>query len=150
MLPFVLPGEWSGSTIPLSSSTASFFERIYRLPAGAPVLVAFEYDPATQAELDPQARAVVAHLMRRGARIVALSLMPQGPALADSLMSELAAGQGYRYGDDYINLGYLSGEEAALAAIGASVDRRVASGLARKASHGRTHGARGSQRNPEL
>lgn len=121
LFPFLVPGDWSGSTIPLSPATASFYQMVSQLRPGSAVLVAFDYDPATQGEISTQARPILAHLMQRGARVIALSLLPQGPALAEDILQEMAAGQGYRYGEDYINLGYVAGEEAALAVIGESL-----------------------------
>jgi hypothetical protein len=121
LAPFLVPGDWSGSTIPLSPSTADFFQSVAALRPGSPVLVAFDYDPSTQGEMDPQARAVLAHLMQRGARIAAVSMLPAGPAQAQLAFAGTATAQGYRYGADYINLGYLAGDEAALATLGQDV-----------------------------
>jgi len=97
-------------------------ERFYRvldgqgatpLPENALVLIAFDYNPATSAELALQARAIVEHLRRRDARIMALSLYPEGAALAWDVLDELE-GQGYVYGTDYIHLGYLPNQVAAV------------------------------------
>jgi hypothetical protein len=121
MAPFLVPGDWSGSTIPLTPATASFFQAVAALRPGAPVLVAFDYDPSTQGEMEPQARAVLAHLMQRGARIAAVSLLPAGAAQAQLAFAATATAQGYRYGNDFINLGYLAGDEAALATLGQDI-----------------------------
>jgi len=117
-VPFLFTGAWSGATIPLNPSTAMFYETVSTLAPGAAVLLAFDYDPGTQAEVAPQARVVLTHLRQRGARLVAMSLLPQGPALAEEVFPSVLSGQGYRYGENYINLGYLAGEEAALAVAG--------------------------------
>jgi hypothetical protein len=121
LAPFLVPGDWSGSTIPLTPSTAAFFQTVAALRPGSPVLVAFEYDPSTQGEMDPQARVVLAHLMQRGARIAAVSTLPAGPAQAQLAFAGTATAQGYRYGADFINLGYLAGDEAALATLGQDI-----------------------------
>jgi hypothetical protein len=84
------------------------------LPEGAPVIVAFDYNPATAAELSLQARAIVDHLMRRGVRIMAISLYPEGAALAGDILDELAAEQAYTYGEHYIHLGYLPNQPASV------------------------------------
>lgn len=117
-VPFLFTGAWSGSTIPLNPSTARFYETVNALAPGAAVLLAFDYDPGTQAEMAPQARAVLLHLQQKGARLVAMSLLPQGPALAEEALRLAISKQEYRYGENYINLGYLAGEEAALAIAG--------------------------------
>jgi len=84
------------------------------LPADSVVVVAFDYNPATAAELSLQARGIVDHLMRRRMRIMAISLYPEGAALAWDVLDELAAGQGYTYGEDYIHLGYLPNQPASV------------------------------------
>jgi len=84
------------------------------LPEGGVVVVAFDYNPAMAAELSLQARAVADHLMRRGVRVMALSLYPEGAALAQDLLDELAAEWGYSYGEDYIHLGYLPNQPASV------------------------------------
>jgi hypothetical protein len=121
LLPFLVPGEWSGATIPLSPSTAAFYQAVAALKPGTPVILAFDYDSSARSELDVQAQAVTAHLMQRGVRLIAVSLQPQGPALANEVLLRAAPGQNYRPGDDYTNLGYLPGGSAALARLGASV-----------------------------
>ncbi len=82
------------------------------LPAGSAVIVAFDYNPATAAELSLQARAIVDHLMSRQVRIMAISLYSEGAALAGDVLDELAQKRGYRYGEDYIHLGYLPNHPA--------------------------------------
>ncbi len=97
-------------------------ERFYRvldgqsvtpLPENALVLIAFDYNPATSAELALQAQAIVDHLRRRDVRIMALSLYPEGAALAWDVLDELE-GPDYIYGTDYIHLGYLPNQVAAV------------------------------------
>jgi hypothetical protein len=67
------------------------------------------------------AQAVVYHLMQRRARLLVMSLLPQGPALAQNVIQPLAEQQVYVYGIDYVNLGYVPGDEAALASVVADV-----------------------------
>jgi hypothetical protein len=81
------------------------------------VLVAYDYDPATAAEMTLQAEAIVHHLMERDLRIVAVSLFPAGPGIAQEMLDEVASKHGYQYGEDYINLGYLPDQPASLRAF---------------------------------
>ena len=84
------------------------------LPADSVVVVAFDYKPAMAAELSLQARAILDHLMRRGVRIMAISLYPEGAALASEIVDEVAAAHGYIYGENYIHLGYLPDQPASV------------------------------------
>ncbi len=90
------------------------------LPAGKPALVAFDYDPAQTGELNPAASALVAHLMRRGLPVVAVSTRLTGAAVGEDVLQQLAAdlntkyGISYTYGVNYLNLGYLPGGSVGL------------------------------------
>jgi hypothetical protein len=84
------------------------------LPDDSVVIVAFDYNPATAAELALQARAILDHLMRRGVRIMAISLYPEGAALAWDVLDELLDERGYVYGENYVHLGYLPNQPAAV------------------------------------
>jgi hypothetical protein len=106
----------------------SLYQGIESLEAGSPVLVAFDYDPTTSGEMDVLARSIVGHLMDRQARVVAVSLLPAGPATAEMVLDEVAQG---RPGDAdgpgllYANLGYLPGQVAAVRLLGESVEQAL-------------------------
>jgi len=98
--------------LPLTQATADFYKTIESLEEGSVVLLSHDYDPGTAAEITPQVSAILDHLMRRGAKIVNLSLTPEGQALADrALESAVSDYEGYIQGRDYINLGYVAGNE---------------------------------------
>lgn len=98
----------------LRGGADDFYPLLEALPAGAVVIVAFDYNPATAAELSLQARAIVGHLMGRDLRIMAISLYPEGAALASDILDELAEAHGYTYGENYIHLGYLPNQPASV------------------------------------
>lgn len=106
-------------------SVEALYHSIESLEEGSPVLVAFDYDPTTSGEMDVLARTVVQHLMDRRARVVAVSLLPAGPGLAEMVLDESAQGRpGYAAGPGqlYANLGYLPGEAAAVRLLGQSME----------------------------
>lgn len=118
---FSLPPE---RTFETSLAVAGLHAQIESLDRDAPVLVAFDYDPSTIDEMDVLAQAVVRHLMERGVRVVAVSLLPAGPATSQGLLDSVAADvPGYlgAYGRRYVNLGYLPGQAAAIRLLGHSV-----------------------------
>lgn len=116
--PLLAPSGWSWLLLRPSPDVLAVYQAVEALPAGTPVLVAFDYTPATAGELDPQARGLVRHLLSRGLPVVTVSLVPEGPALAGQIMAqEMAAYQEAHYGSAYVNLGYLAGGEAALRAL---------------------------------
>jgi len=106
----LLPG--GSINLPLTQATADFYETIESLKEGSVVLLSHDYDPGTAAEITPQVSAILDHLMRRGVKILNLSLTPEGQALADrALESVVSDHDGYMQGRDYINLGYVAGNE---------------------------------------
>jgi hypothetical protein len=95
----------------IGPETLAAYNQIQIIPASRPALVAFDYEPAQAGELNPGAKALVGHLMRRGVPIVAVSTRLTGPALADDVLNQLNAELkvNYVYGTHYLNLGYVPG-----------------------------------------
>ena len=94
--------------------TTSVYSMIDVLPAGAPVLVAFEIQPALFGEMAPLVSVVFAHLLERQANLVFISTRPAGPALAERLLQDQFAASPAVATGTYTQLGYLSGGMAAL------------------------------------
>lgn len=112
--------------LPLTQATADFYETIESLEEGSVALLSHDYDPGTAAEITPQVSAILDHLMRRGVKIVNLSLTPEGQALADrALESVVSDHEGYIQGRDYINLGYMAGNEVGARFIAESLGPRL-------------------------
>jgi len=85
------------------------------LPDDPLVLLGFDPDLGTYAEVRPTVRTLFADLLERGARLAFISLTPEGRALAVSeidrlRVSDVDAGQ-------LVDLGYLPGAEAGLVSI---------------------------------
>ncbi len=93
-----------------------FFQTVESLPPGSFVLVAFDYEPYMAGEMEVVAYPVLAHLKGKGCRLALISLNPTGPALAQTIAERV----GLRYGEEFINLGYIPGVEAGLRALGTS------------------------------
>ncbi len=106
ILPSVPPPEVQGA-----------FQQVEALPAQAPVLVAFDYQPAFGGELDAAANALIEHLMLQGASLVTVSTQPEGLLLAEHAFKEPAARHAYHAGEQYLNLGYVPGGTTGLSAL---------------------------------
>jgi hypothetical protein len=88
------------------------------LPADSTVLVGFDPDLGTYAEVRPTVRAAIADLLNRNARLVFVSLTPEGRALLVSELARLRRGEANAA--RILDLGYLPGAEAALTSIAAA------------------------------
>jgi hypothetical protein len=85
------------------------------LPDAPVVLVGFDPDLGTYAEIRPTVRTALADLLARNARLIVVSLTPEGRALG---LAELARLARYEANPTRIlDLGYVSGAEAALVAL---------------------------------
>lgn len=85
------------------------------LPDDPTVLVGFDGDLGTYAEVRPTVRTALADLMARDARLVFVSLTPEGRALALAELDRLARGEANP--TRLLDLGFRPGSEAALVAL---------------------------------
>jgi hypothetical protein len=114
IIPLFGQGDLFGEAELPPAAATDFYNAIQNLPSNSVVLLAFDYDPFTAAEMDRLAEPVVWHLMDRNARFMAVSLLPTGPAVAGKLLDRVAEEHGgYQYGQNYVNLGYIPGQAAA-------------------------------------
>lgn len=103
-----------------AARAAALREQVEALAPGSLVIVGFDPDLVTYAEIRPAARALLEALREARLRIATLSFSPEGRALASA---ELAA-----TGIDALDIGFLPGGEAALVAAVRSVIPVSASG----------------------
>jgi len=114
-LPLALGTSFLPRTFEPTPPVVGLYDAIEGVERGDPVLVAFDYDPTTSGEMDVIARSLVGHLADRQAQIVAVSLLPAGPATAEGLLDDMVGLGGY------VNLGYLPGEQVAVRLLGESL-----------------------------
>lgn len=95
------------------------FDEIEKLQPGDRVLMAWDYDPSTEGELGPMATAFARQVCEKKAKLYFLSLLPVGPVMIDKTIEEviLADFPEMVYGQDYVNLGYKSGDEGVIKVI---------------------------------
>jgi len=84
-------------------------EIINQLPQDGSALLVFDYEAAFSGEMQAIAAPLVDHLMLRGEKLVILSTLPTGPALAERFLVETQSSHQYQRNDEYLNLGYLPG-----------------------------------------
>jgi hypothetical protein len=95
------------------------FDKIESLPPGSKVLLSFDYDPASEPELGPMATAATWHCARKGHRIYFMALWAMGADLVRDTIDKVIKTDfpQYRYGVDYVNLGFKNGGEGVIRAI---------------------------------
>ncbi len=103
--------------------TQSLYDYIEALPEGSPVLIAFDFDPSVRPELQPMAVALTRHVMRKKLRLIAMTFLPAGVLLSQSVLEQVAEEEGREYGVDYVNLGWRPGIQAVLLGMGENLKR---------------------------
>ncbi len=115
-------GNLAGPFVQPRASVMAMADDLAAVPEGGAALVAFDYGPGAAGELDPLATAALQALAARSVRIIALSSDPAGLGQAQRVLGAIAAElPDYRYGADYVLLGFVPGQEAGLRAIGESL-----------------------------
>lgn len=95
------------------------FDEIEKLQPGDRVLLAWDYDPASEGELGPMATAFARHCCEKKLKLYFLALWPVGQQMIDSTIEKVIRADYPQmvYGVDYVNLGFKKGEEGVIKVI---------------------------------
>ncbi len=109
----------------VSPEVAGLYNALDSLPPGSKVLMAYDYDPPSAPELQPMADAAMAFAFKNDLKVIVMGLWPQGPqqanlSLARALAEPEVAAKNLKYGVDYVNLGFQSGNEFVIQSMGSS------------------------------
>lgn len=112
--------------IEVSPTVKAVYETVDNLPAGSKVLVSFDYDPASAPELQPMALSFFRHCFSKDLKVIIIGLWPQGPvqaniALEDVFRDPEVQAKNLQYGIDYVNLGYMAGNEVVIQSMGSNI-----------------------------
>lgn len=103
-----------GIPLPINPMTKAVYNIIEGLdPETDVVLISSDYSPGNGLDAHVAPAAVVEHLTRRGVKWVSVSFSPDGPMMNNILIDSLEE-RGFKYGEDFANLGYLAGDENAV------------------------------------
>jgi len=123
MFVLVLLPLLSPMRLPLAIDSAArrYYDAIEALPAGSTVLMPFDYEPAFTAENHPMAVATLRRLFEKNVRVIAVTLQPAGPPMAELAFRTVGPPLHKKYGVDFVNLGYKSGNEVVVLLLGTSI-----------------------------
>ena len=107
--------------MPVNEYVQSFYDTIEKVPPGSIVMLAADFDPASAAELEPMYTAVVHHLLRRNLRVINVATWPAAPPFTRKAFSSIAPQYHKEYGKDWVELGFMVGDDVAMAIIGQSL-----------------------------
>tara|TARA_R110002111_G_scaffold191869_2_gene258201 strand:+ start:13061 stop:13924 length:864 start_codon:yes stop_codon:yes gene_type:complete len=109
-----------GTTFPEkpSDQVLSVFDAVDNLPDGSNVVMAWDYDPASEGELQPMASAFTRHCALKKHNLYFMTLWPQGIPMIqrsiDLLESEYPETYKGKYGTKFVNLGFRAGNEGVI------------------------------------
>ena len=93
-----------------SDQTEMAISVVNKIPADAPVLAVFDYEPSLSGEMQVVAEPYLnCLLLLKHPRLTILSSSPTGSALAENFIAGSLAGRDYQRGKQYTDLGYLPG-----------------------------------------
>lgn len=95
------------------------FKAVEELNEGDPVLLSFDFDPASEGELGPMATAFTRHVCEKKLKVYFMALWPVGPQMVDDVINKVIKPDfpEMEYGVDYVNLGFKSGNEGVIKVI---------------------------------
>ncbi len=109
-----------GIPLDINKGTRDVFEQLDAVPAGKQVLFSINYDPTSAADIAPQAKVMLDHLMSKDVKVALVCFSAAGPAIIEDLIApHLEAGK--VYGEDLVNLGFIAGGETAIRNFGRDV-----------------------------
>jgi len=97
------------------------YQAIENVPEGSLVLMSLDYEPDIMAELQPMSIAVLRHCFRRNLKPIILTLYPAGPGLIEQALAIASAAEGKKRYQDYVFLGYKSGNQAVVLGLGDNI-----------------------------
>lgn len=108
-------------TIQPSPLVQRVFDLVEELPSGSRVILSFDYDPASEAELSPMATAFLRHCALKRHRMILMTLWPTGSLLVERNVTKILQGEfqaaELKLGVDYVNLGFRPGNEVAIKTV---------------------------------
>jgi len=107
----------------VSPEVEKSYQVIEQLPAGATVIVSFDFEAASVAETRPLAYAVLRHLFSKNISVISLSMLSEGTGLGYNFLAQIAAEYDRKYGQDYMFLGYRPQFQATILGLGESFSK---------------------------
>jgi hypothetical protein len=108
-----------GFKIEVSENVQKAYNLIDQFSPQTPVLISFDYDPASKPELHPMALAVIRHCIEKDYKIVCTALWPMGVVMCNDIFKTLHSEYPeLTYGENYVNLGYKVGGKITVQRMG--------------------------------
>jgi hypothetical protein len=112
--------------IVISPEVRMLYDAFDKLSPGSRVLMSFDYDPPSAPELQPMAVAALKYCFKKHLKVIIIGLWPQGPMQANLAIAAVDADPEFAddppvYDKDYVNLGFMTGNEVVIQRMGSSI-----------------------------
>jgi len=105
----------------ISPETERFKSLIDSLPSDAVVMISFDHEASTVAEVRPLAIALIRHLFSRNLRIIGLALFAEGTAIGNQVLTSIAKEYQKEYGRDWVFLGFRPQYQSTIIGMGENI-----------------------------
>jgi len=96
----------------VSRPALSLYEAVERVPADKIIVVSCNWEPGTRGENGLQTEALIRHCLRNGKHFAIFGwAYPAGPQLGQQIAERLQGRYHRRYGEDWVNWGYKTGQD---------------------------------------
>ncbi len=120
-VPLLIP---IGLPINVTPEVQSIYDKIESLPEGSNILLAADFDPASQPELYPMLMAVMEHIVRKKHKLLIVVLWINGPNLVAQAIDELRKEYpDWKSGEDYAFLGFQVGGTIVIMSMGNDISK---------------------------
>lgn len=107
-----------GLPLPISQLSKDVYNMIGDLPPGSIIGFVADLDPSNYDDSYPQAAAIMNHIFGKDLKVIIVNFRAVGPMMwAKVRDAYVKIPEDKVYGVDYVNLGYIAGDEAAVAAF---------------------------------
>jgi len=107
--------------IHVTGDVRGVYDEIEALPEGSPILIAFDFEPASTPECDPLALAILRHAFSRNLRVVGVTILNVGVGTGQKVLHQVAGEYGKERGVDYTFLGYKAAGFSSVVGMGISL-----------------------------
>jgi len=117
LIPYVVPFNLPSKADKYVMGMYNKIEEIAKKGNGT-ILISFDFDMASKAELEPMAKAIIAHIFQRNIKLIVQGNWPNGVQMTKDILIALGKEYNKVYGEDWVYLGYKTGGTMVIMSLG--------------------------------
>ncbi len=113
-----------GLPLAIGATVRAAYNVVNGLPDGSTVLMIWDVTPSGFMDCGASGTAFIAHLFKKNCKIVGITFVDTGVGSFQKALT-MVGDHGKTYGTDYVDLGFISGQEPSLAAVAADIPQNI-------------------------